>query len=192
MCLNKKLLYDILIKSRFSELLALRKQDFLKLSVNNKGFIEIFLKDALVKYMKLIEHMNNVINTNEYETDEEISVNSDIAKENDFDSLSNSSSNSIESRKSSERENDCPGSNTQTLKNSTAKEEVKNENELIKKKASNLIQHINRVNLKVDPSFEDPRELLLKLSEDIDLNEKRAIMNTLEEILIPALDKYIK
>ena len=43
MCLNKQLTYNIKVKSRICELFILKKDDFLKLSVNFKDFIEKFI-----------------------------------------------------------------------------------------------------------------------------------------------------
>jgi hypothetical protein len=50
---------------------VLKKDDFLRLSVNFKDFIEKFLKKSLYKFLKLIEDLNQMkILSNEYEEDE--------------------------------------------------------------------------------------------------------------------------
>ncbi len=71
MCLNKQLCYNIKVKSRVCELFVLKKDDFLRLSVNFKDFIEKFLKKSLYKFLKLIEDLNQMkILNNENEEDE--------------------------------------------------------------------------------------------------------------------------
>ena len=52
MCLNEKLTFNIKIKSRNCELFVLKKNDFLRLSVNFKEFIENFLHKSLMIYLK--------------------------------------------------------------------------------------------------------------------------------------------
>jgi hypothetical protein len=62
MCLNKQLTYNMKIKSRICELFVLRKDDFLRLSVNFKEYIENFLKIALFKFLKLHGEITQIIN----------------------------------------------------------------------------------------------------------------------------------
>ena len=66
MCLNEKLSFNIKIKSRNCELFVLKKNDFLRLSVNFKEFIESFLHKSLMKYLKFNEEKNKMIK--EFET----------------------------------------------------------------------------------------------------------------------------
>ena len=66
MCLNEKLTVNIKIKSRNCELFVLKKNDFLRLSVNFKEFIESFLHSSLMKYLKFNEEKNKMIK--EFET----------------------------------------------------------------------------------------------------------------------------
>ena len=61
MCLNEKLSFNIKIKSRNCELFVLKKNDFLRLSVNFKEFIESFLHKSLMKYLKFNEEKNQMI-----------------------------------------------------------------------------------------------------------------------------------
>jgi CRP-like cAMP-binding protein len=61
MCLNEKLSFNIKIKSRNCELFVLKKNDFLRLSVNFKEFIESFLHKSLMKYLKCNEEKNQMI-----------------------------------------------------------------------------------------------------------------------------------
>ena len=61
MCLNEKLTFNIKIKSRNCELFVLKKNDFLRLSVNFKEFIESFLHKSLMKYLKFNEEKNQMI-----------------------------------------------------------------------------------------------------------------------------------
>lgn len=73
MCLNKQLCYNIKVKSRVCELFVLKKDDFLRLSVNFKDFIEKFLKKSLYRFLKLIEDLNQMkILTNENEEEGEM------------------------------------------------------------------------------------------------------------------------
>ena len=60
-CLNEKLSFNIKIKSRNCELFVLKKNDFLRLSVNFKEFIESFLHKSLMKYLKFNEEKNQMI-----------------------------------------------------------------------------------------------------------------------------------
>ena len=78
MCLNEKLSFNIKIKSRNRELFVLKKNDFLRLSVNFKEFIESFLHKSLMKYLKFNEEKNkmmkefdSLINADEGEEGEE-------------------------------------------------------------------------------------------------------------------------
>ena len=78
MCLNEKLSFNIKIKSRNCELFVLKKNDFLRLSVNFKEFIESFLHKSLMKYLKFNEEKNkmmkefdSLINADEAEEGEE-------------------------------------------------------------------------------------------------------------------------
>jgi len=62
MCLNEKLEYDVKIKSRSCELFVLKKNDFLRLSVNFKEFIENFLYKSLMKFLKFSDMRKKMIN----------------------------------------------------------------------------------------------------------------------------------
>lgn len=61
MCLNEKLTYDIKIKSKNCELFVMKKNDFLRLSVNFQEFIGKFLHKSLMKYLKFTEEKNKII-----------------------------------------------------------------------------------------------------------------------------------
>ena len=61
MCLNEKLTYNIKVKSRSSELFVLKKNDFLKLSVNFKDFIEKFLQKSLLIYLRFTEEKTKIV-----------------------------------------------------------------------------------------------------------------------------------
>jgi len=61
MCLNEKLSYNIKVKSRNCELFVLKKNDFLRLSVNFKEFIEKFLQKSLMKYLRFNEEKKKII-----------------------------------------------------------------------------------------------------------------------------------
>ena len=61
MCLNEKLRFSIKVKSRSCELFVLKKNDFLRLSVNFKEFIESFLQKSLMIYLKYKEERKKLI-----------------------------------------------------------------------------------------------------------------------------------
>lgn len=65
MCLNDKLSHNIKIKSRTAELYILKKEDFLRLSVNFKDIIQLFLHNSLLKYVKFNDEKKKIIK--EYE-----------------------------------------------------------------------------------------------------------------------------
>ena len=90
MCLNEKLSFNIKIKSRNCELFVLKKNDFLRLSVNFKEFIESFLHKSLMKYLKFNEEKNkmmkefdSLINADEAEEGEEENEDSEEEDEED-------------------------------------------------------------------------------------------------------------
>jgi uncharacterized membrane protein len=61
MCLNEKLTFNIKIKSRNCELFVLKKNDFLRLSVNFKEFIENILHKSLMIYLRFNEEKKKLI-----------------------------------------------------------------------------------------------------------------------------------
>ena len=61
MCLNERLIYNIKIKSRKSDLFILKNEDFLKISVNYSSYIEEFLYNSLVRYLNFNEIMQKEI-----------------------------------------------------------------------------------------------------------------------------------
>lgn len=65
MCLNEKLTFNIKIKSRNCELFVLKKNDFLRLSVNFKEFIENFLHKSLMIYLKFNEEKKKILREEE-------------------------------------------------------------------------------------------------------------------------------
>jgi hypothetical protein len=117
MCLNKQLCYNIKVKSRVCELFVLKKDDFLRLSVNFKDFIEKFLKKSLYKFLKLIEDLNQMkILNNENEEEENIKE-LDIIEEGSEESFrdsnrkENQSENGYQVKPSIEKNNDKPKNN---------------------------------------------------------------------------------
>jgi CRP-like cAMP-binding protein len=61
MCLNEKLSFNIRVKSRNCELFVLKKNDFLRLSVNFKEFIEKFLQRSLMIYLRFNDDKKKII-----------------------------------------------------------------------------------------------------------------------------------
>ena len=118
MCLNKQLCYNIKVKSRVCELFVLKKDDFLRLSVNFKDFIEKFLKKSLYKFLKLIEDLNQMKILNNENEDEENMKELDIIEEGSEESFrdsnrkENQSENGHQSKSSiSEKNDDKPKNN---------------------------------------------------------------------------------
>jgi hypothetical protein len=60
MCLNEKLTFNLKIKSRNCELFVLKKNEFLRLSVN-KEFIKNFLHKSLMIYLRFNEEKKKLI-----------------------------------------------------------------------------------------------------------------------------------
>lgn len=67
MCLNEKLSHNIKVRSRISEFFLLKKNDFLKLSVNFQEQIQSFLSNSLLKYLKFNDEKKKIIR--KYEKD---------------------------------------------------------------------------------------------------------------------------
>lgn len=65
MCLNKKLIYNIKIKSKICEMFILKKVDFLKLSVNHRDHIEAFLNLSINKYLQFKNTFSNKLDFEE-------------------------------------------------------------------------------------------------------------------------------
>lgn len=63
MCLNEKLSFNIRVKSRNCELFVLKKNDFLRLSVNFKEFIEKFLQRSLMIYLRFNDEKKKIMKT---------------------------------------------------------------------------------------------------------------------------------
>lgn len=68
MCLGEKLTYSIKIKSKNCELYVMQKNDFLRLTVNYKQFIEYFLHKSFMRYLKFTEEKNQMIKEIEAQT----------------------------------------------------------------------------------------------------------------------------
>ena len=92
MCLNEKLNYNIKVKSRNCELFVLKKNDFLRLSVNFKEFIEKFLQKSLMLYLRFNDERKRLMR--EMEESKLIvgggndSARKDNDKNNDLDKIS--------------------------------------------------------------------------------------------------------
>jgi len=104
MCLNEKLSFNIKIKSRNCELFVLKKNDFLRLSVNFKEFIESFLHKSLMKYLKFNEEKNQMIK--------------------EFDSLINGEEGSDDEEEDSEEEEDEEGEEEENEEGDKALESI--------------------------------------------------------------------
>ncbi len=143
MCLNEKLTVNIKIKSRNCELFVLKKNDFLRLSVNFKEFIESFLHSSLMKYLKFNEEKNKMIK--EFETlikgsDESEENESNEEEEENSDLINSDIENENESEKSEDqsKSGDNSSKNNKSDKNSNSEEkESEKENKEIKSDIEN-------------------------------------------------------
>ena len=77
MCLNEKLSHNIKVRSRISEFFLLKKNDFLKLSVNFQEQIQSFLSNSLLKYLKFNDEKKKIIKKFEKEHPEKFKHESD-------------------------------------------------------------------------------------------------------------------
>lgn len=255
MCLNEKLTFNIKIKSRNCELFVLKKNDFLRLSVNFKEFIENFLHKSLMKYLKFNEEKNKMIKEfealmskcngggenkdleksnsikNDLQAIEEEKDDAEVEEISD-EVLGDESDNSQDkvTKKNEEKvpslgkpqininSNAVPGledqkknantslknSNTFNLKSNdllgagqieekvnslgdpedTTTNKLKHQlNNKFQKKIDKIIEYIEKNNFKFDQNGKNPKELLLQLKSDIDLNEKNKIIEQIEIIL---------
>ena len=119
MCLNEKLSHNIKVKTRQCELFLLKKNDFLKVSVNFPEQIQNFLSISLMKYLRFNDEKKRIMMENQKElelnesilkSNEDLNDLSHISEESNgvtnktnssdskFDSSLSSSSNSIETK----------------------------------------------------------------------------------------------
>jgi len=142
MCLNEKLTFNIKIKSRNCELFVLKKNDFLRLSVNFKEFIESFLHKSLMKYLKFNEEKNkmmkefdSLINGDEAEEGEEENEDSEEEDEEGEEEEENENDeNNLESideegGSSSEGESDSENDKSKNNEKDESDKEKNNSNE---------------------------------------------------------------
>ena len=167
MCLNEKLSVNIKIKSRNCELFVLKKNDFLRLSVNFKEFIESFLHSSLMKYLKFNEEKNKMIK--EFE---------DLIKRSD-DSSTNEEN---ESNEEEEENSDLIDSDNEENENESEKSDnqSKNEDNINKNNKSNKEQSISKKEtksrngeLKSDNENKSEKSDISSLYEDKDNNSKK-------------------
>lgn len=78
MCLNKKLIYNIKIKSKICEMFILKKVDFLKLSVNHRDHIEAFLNLSINKYLQFKNTFSNKLDFEEADEKNETRPNKEM------------------------------------------------------------------------------------------------------------------
>ena len=79
MCLNEKLSHNIKVKTRQCELFLLKKNDFLKTSVNFPEQIQNFLSISLMKYLRFNDEKKRIM----IENQKEIEFNESTLKSND-------------------------------------------------------------------------------------------------------------
>jgi hypothetical protein len=160
MCLSEKLQYNIKVKSRNCELFVLKKNDFLRLSVNFKDFIEKFLYKSLMIYlrftnekkriMKLIEdsnsHLSNKLKKDKQAEGEELErIDEEIENEYDIYNANNSIS-------EASADNEAKAEGNEEPKNSQAdkKENSMNSSEdSIESKTSDEKKQINNLNNRI-------------------------------------------
>ena len=176
MCLNEKLTFNIKIKSRNCELFVLKKNDFLRLSVNFKEFIENFLHKSLMKYLKFNEEKNKMIK--EFETLMNKANNKNKEKEKDEDKKSKNSDKSsnhnhlIESERSKKNEEDSDShmdeseNNNKNLIDETSHDKSPDKSERSKKSDEKSNSNLSLIQLKEMKS--DDKDLNEQLKNKID------------------------
>jgi CRP-like cAMP-binding protein len=174
MCLNEKLTFNIKIKSRNCELFVLKKNDFLRLSVNFKEFIENFLHKSLMKYLKFNEEKNKMIKEFETLMNKANNKNKEKEKEKDEEKKSKNSDKSsnhnhlIESERSKKNEEDSDSHMDDS--------ENQNKNNLIDETSHEKSPSGNKSNRSKKSEDKSSDLSLIQLKEmktdDGDLNEK--------------------
>jgi hypothetical protein len=202
MCLSEKLKYNIKVKSRNCELFVLKKNDFLKLSVNFKDFIEKFLYKSLMIYlrfvnemkrlMKLIEDANGMIKKKE-EVEEKQQILEMIDEVNDQRAEENKNSQSDDSSKSSslksERMNnpnnneskDMISNNTGSKVEELDPEKIKKLNTKFIKKVDKIMDFIEKYKDEFEGFNSQPTiQCLKRLKQETDLIERNELIDKIE------------
>ena len=195
MCLNKQLIYNIKVRSRTCECYVFNKENFLKLSVNYNTHIEKFLRGAFEKYLKLINDINDM-----YVTYKDIFE----GKKEKNEPVSFRECKSIKSiiytrTKSIEEINRTLTLETEKKIQKTITDhddevivlrsgEEESDDDVVDR-CDRIIKHIERVGLTFD-NEENPKEILITLKETTDKDQRRELIDKLENLLTNAIKKY--
>jgi hypothetical protein len=211
MCLNKQLEYNIKVKSRVCELFVLKKDDFLRLSVNFKSFIEKFLKRCLYRFLKLVDELNDFvasfneegdinkvvrplesIQEQQSEEEEEYNANQGYESEKDSNEEKNKEDEEEEEAKGQDDKKDCKNlfnplddMNTTELDTSAIAQAEETQKKFVQK-IQKILEYLEKANIKFDDE-ENPKVLLVTLKNEKDVKEKNKIIDKLEKILTIAL-----
>jgi hypothetical protein len=209
MCLGEKIKYNIKIKSRNCELFVLKKNDFLKLSVNFKDFIEKFLYKSLMIYlrftnekkriMKIVEETNGIVikkseneNNNEplemiYEENElELGDSKHEDEINKSKTISSKSSSESSSAKNGGSRNRMRASNISNSRGDNAEDEEKSKKLTQKffKKVEKILEFIETYKAELPETFNmNTVTLLKKLRSENDLSERDELLDKVEDNL---------
>lgn len=126
MCLNEKLSHNIKVRSRISEFFLLKKNDFLKLSVNFQEQIQSFLSNSLLKYLKFNDEKKKIIKKFEKEHPEKFKHDS----EDDDESKKEGNLELIKEDSEEESNGDSPKRKRKETMNSNKKSKSKSNSNL--------------------------------------------------------------
>ena len=191
MCLSEKLKYSIKIKSRNCELFVLKKNDFLKLSVNYKEFIEKFLYKSLMIFLRFVNEKKRIMRLTE-------AANGNIKKieeegEEDVESLEmidevnevNSESSSKESSNSSSRKTKENPDNDSLEDQSN--EKITKLNHKFTKKVEKIIDFLEKYKSELYGLSTQTIQLIKKLKITDDLHERNELIDIIEDSLADIL-----
>ena len=199
MCLNEKLSHNIKVKSRQCELFLLKKNDFLKMSVNFPEQIEKFLNISLLKYLRFNDEKKKIIMQKEKEIESMNSsyestknnlshISEEISKYNSFNSsFSSEDSNSKKKLNLSKSSKNLSSfsSKISSLNSSVNKEDNNND---IKINDLKIHSSNNLIGIKFDSEFENNNRKILKNKTTL----KKSIGSPQEKILFENNDKNQK
>lgn len=199
MCLNEKLSHNIKVRSRISEFFLLKKNDFLKLSVNFQEQIQSFLSNSLLKYLKFNDEKKKIIKKfekehpekfkNESDDDDEESKkegNLELIKEDSEEEYSNGDSpkrkrkatmNSNQKSKSKSNSDSNSDSDSKSAKSNSSSQSKKEKKNSITRKSflrapKSLMNRINSIG-----SQNDDYNSIFEIKQEVDNVKKNMFKN---------------
>lgn len=209
MCLGEKLTINIKIKSRSCELFVLKKSDFLRVSVEYKEYIDLFLKESLFHYLQFEERKKQMIQEAERimekkhqkkkkkeELNEKVKGKIDMSDAKTNTKRINLNLKDEKNKISSNISNEIPNIDLSFKKASlmpnninTGKKDNENNDNEIDSKGNQFNEKINRIieALKANKTNfesleEDPLELLEQLKKENSVDKKKIIINKINKI----------